>query len=144
MTKLALDVGEARIGLAVSQGSLVLPLETFPNTKEGLLSLESELQSRNPDVVYVGLPLNLKGEKTKSTQSALDFAAWVESLGFLVRLIDERLTTRAAQARLHSAGKSTKDSRGYIDAQAAATILEFALESERETYAGKSLGDLNV
>ena len=144
MTKVGLDVGQARIGLAVSQGELVLPIESFNNTELGLAQLLDELRFRSPEVIYVGLPLNLRGESTQSTKNAIDFAQVLADSGFEVRLIDERLTTKTAQAKIHSAGKNVKQSRGYIDAQAAATILEFALSSESDTYAGKALEELDV
>ncbi len=144
MTKVGLDVGQARIGLAVSQGELVLPIESFNNTELGLAQLMDELRFRSPEVIYVGLPLNLRGESTQSTKNAIDFAQVLADSGFEVRLIDERLTTKTAQAKIHAAGKNVKQSRGYIDAQAAATILEFALSSESDTYAGKALEELDV
>lgn len=144
MTKIGLDVGQARIGLAVSQGELVLPIESFNNTDAGLIQLMEELRFRSPEVIYVGLPLNLKGESTQSTKNAIDFARVLVESNFEVRLVDERLTTKTAQAKIHAAGKNVKQSRGYIDAQAAAAILEFALSSESDTYAGKALEDLDV
>lgn len=143
MTRVALDVGQARIGLAVSQGALVLPIESFTNDPSGLNQLFDELRFRAPEVVYVGLPLNLKGESTQSTKNAIAFARGVAAHGHEVRLIDERLTTRTAQQRVRETGKNTKQSRAYIDAQAAAAILEFALDSEFGAFAGKSLEEID-
>lgn len=143
MTKVALDVGEARIGFAVSQGSLVLPIESFSNDASGLSLLFDELRFRAPEMVYVGLPLNLKGDKTQSTKNAIAFARRVVEAGHQVRLIDERLTTRTAQQKVRETGKNTKQSRSYIDAQAAAAILEFALDSELGAFAGKSIEEID-
>jgi putative Holliday junction resolvase len=144
MTKVALDVGEARIGLAVSSGSLVLPIESFANNHQGLDQLFDDLRSRSPEVIYVGYPLNLSGKSTQSTSKAVAFAKQLAGLGHQVRMIDERLTTKSAQAKAHAAGKNTKQSRSYIDALAAATILEFALDSEGDGFAGKSLEEIDA
>jgi putative Holliday junction resolvase len=57
-------------------------------------------------------------------------------------MIDERLTTKSAQSMLQKAGKKVKESREYVDAQAAALILEFALNSERGDLAGMTLDDI--
>ena len=92
--------------------------------------------------IYVGLPLNLKGDFTASTHSAIDFARQLAGQGLTVRMIDERLTTKSAQQMLHSSGKKVKESREYIDAQAAALILDFALNSERGSLAGVALEDI--
>lgn len=94
------------------------------------------------DVVYVGLPLNLKGEHTPSTQKAIEFAAALSASNLVVRMIDERLTTKSAQHMLQKSGKKVKESREYIDAQAAALILDFALNSERGNLAGIALDDI--
>lgn len=144
MTKVALDVGDARIGLAVSSGSLVLPIESFANNDQGLDQLFDDLRSRSPEVIYVGYPLSLSGTSTQSTSKAIAFAKQLASLGHQVRMIDERLTTKSAQAKAHAAGKNTKQSRSYIDALAAATILEFALDSEGDGFAGKSLEEIDA
>jgi putative Holliday junction resolvase len=93
-------------------------------------------------VIYVGLPLNLRGEFTASTSKAIEFAQSLADAGLTVRMIDERLTTKSAQQMLQKAGKRVKESREYIDAQAAALILEFAMNSERGGLAGVALDDI--
>jgi putative Holliday junction resolvase len=140
--RLAVDVGSARIGLAISEGSLSLPLETLPADPSVVPQIREIAQSRNVDVIYVGLPLNLKGEFTPSTNKAIEFAQSLAEAGLTVRMIDERLTTKSAQQMLQKAGKRVKESREYIDAQAAALILEFALNSERGGLAGMALDDI--
>jgi len=140
--RLAVDVGSARIGLAISEGTLALPLETLVTDAQAITRIQEIAKSRDVDVVYVGLPLNLKGEFTSSTTKAIEFAKQLESVGFTIRLIDERLTTKSAQSMLKKAGKKVKESREYIDAQAAALILDFALSSERGNLAGMTLNDI--
>ncbi len=140
--RLAVDVGSARIGIAISEGSLALPLETLAATKESLVAIQEIIKQRDVSVVYVGLPLNLRGEFTPSTTKAIEFAQELSGLGLVVRMIDERMTTKSAQRLLQNSGKNVKESREYIDAQAAALILEFALNSERGGLAGTALDDI--
>lgn len=140
--RLAVDVGSARIGLAISEGTLALPLETLVADAQAIARIQEIATSRDVEVVYVGLPLNLKGEFTASTTKAIEFAQLLESVGLVVRMIDERLTTKSAQNMLQKAGKKVKESREYIDAQAAALILDFALSSERGNLAGMTLNDI--
>ena len=140
--RLAVDVGSARVGLAISEGSLALPLETLSADSSVVPLIQEHVQSRDVDVIYVGLPLNLRGEFTASTSKAIEFAQSLADAGLTVRMIDERLTTKSAQQMLQKAGKRVKESREYIDAQAAALILEFALNSERGGLAGVALDDI--
>jgi putative Holliday junction resolvase len=82
--------------------------------------------------IYVGIPINLQGESTQSTQDAVEFAQALEDVSQVdVRLIDERLTTSMANNQLKQIGKSQKDARSTIDQMAAVAILEFALSVER-------------
>lgn len=140
--RLAVDVGSARIGLAISEGTLALPLDTLAADAQAITRIQEIASSRDVEVVYVGLPLNLKGEFTASTTKAIEFAQLLENVGLVVRMIDERLTTKSAQNMLQKAGKKVKESREYIDAQAAALILDFALSSERGNLAGMTLNDI--
>lgn len=140
--RLAVDVGAARIGLAISEGSLALPLQTLTANPEAIETIKEIATQRDVSVVYVGLPLNLRGEFTASTTKAIDVAKSLSAVGLVVRMIDERMTTKSAQRMLHQTGKNVKESREYIDAQAAALILEFALNSERGGLAGTALDDI--
>lgn len=143
MRKLAVDVGQSRVGLAISEGSLVLPLEVIPAGESAANQVLELARARGVEAIYVGLPLSLTGSFTASTQNSVEFA---NRLGaeFDVRMIDERLTTKSAQSRLREGGKNSKQSRGIVDAQAAALILEFALQSERDgRLSGKTIGELD-
>jgi putative holliday junction resolvase len=140
--RLAIDVGSTRIGVAVSEGTLALPLESISAADNAVTRVIEIATEKQVTTIYVGLPLNLKGDFTASTQSAIDFAKQLVGQGVTVRMIDERLTTKSAQQMLHSSGKKVKESREYIDAQAAALILDFALNSERGSLAGVALEDI--
>ena len=140
--RLAIDVGSTRIGVAASEGTLALPLESISAADNAVTRVIEIATEKQVTTIYVGLPLNLKGDFTASTQSAIDFAKQLAGQGVTVRMIDERLTTKSAQQMLHSSGKKVKESREYIDAQAAALILDFALNSERGSLAGVALEDI--
>lgn len=145
MRKLALDVGNSRIGVAVSQGSLSLPHSAIQNNDEALKAIDHLVEEYSPVCIYVGLPLSLSGSHTQSTKMALDFARQVSARTSVpVRLIDERLTSRSASVQLRSAGKNSRQQKAIIDASAAALILEFAINAERDGFSGLSLEEADA
>ena len=145
MRKLALDVGNARIGVAISQDSLCLPHSVIQNSETAIAEVARLVETEQPTCIYVGLPLSLSGSHTQSTKMAIEFAKKLESFASVpIRMIDERLTSKSASAALRSAGKNSREQKGIIDASAAALILEFALSSERDGLAGKSLEDFDA
>ncbi|MBK0418169.1 Holliday junction resolvase RuvX [Leucobacter sp. CSA1] len=138
--RLGVDVGKARVGVARSDlhGMLATPVETVPRDRSGDLDLAriEEIAAEEGAVeAVVGLPLNLRGERTPSTEDAERFArrlaARLRSRGVPVRLVDERLSTVSAHGQLRQAGRKTKQSRSVIDQAAAVVILQHALDSER-------------
>jgi len=138
--RLAVDVGQARVGLAVTDIHAILasPLATVARLESTSDSVDSVIRAL-AEVgeileIYVGVPINLQGKSTLSTDDALTFAeALQEASGLEVRLIDERLTTSMANNQLKQIGKSQKDARSTIDQMAAVAILEFALSVEKNT-----------
>lgn len=145
MQKLALDVGKARIGVAISHGSLALPHSVISNDAQALSSIAKLVSELEPVAIYVGLPLSLSGNQTPSTQMAIDFATALDQMVKPeIRFIDERLTSKSASMQLRSAGKNSREQKSVIDASAAAIILEFALQSERDGLAGKGLDQIDA
>ena len=148
--RLAIDVGKARIGLAISDihGILASPLTTVTRVEDlnDCVGEVLELGLTNGDLleIYVGAPINLQGATTPSTLDAIDFAnALQQRTELSVLLLDERLTTSVANAQLRQIGKSQKDARATIDQMAAVAILEFALslESNNGQQPGLSIQD---
>ena len=134
--RIGVDFGVARIGVAVSSvdGIICSPLATLQNNEEALSSLLELISEQEPIEIYVGLPLNLQGEHTQSTVLAIEFAKQLFQSGVSnLRLVDERMSTRAAQSQLHASGKNSRQSKGVIDAAAATLIVEIALSYERAT-----------
>ena len=128
--RIAFDVGAVRTGVAVCDpdGIFASPVGTIQSVEDALACL-SEYE---PIAIYIGLPLNLRGESTKSTESALAFAKELSHFTAIpMRLVDERLTTVSASTMLRQAGKNSKAAKGSIDSAAASLILELALASEK-------------
>jgi putative Holliday junction resolvase len=122
---------------------LATPLVTIAAGPSALQEVVSLINEHEAICVYVGKPINLAGETTASTVSALNFAKelslLVKGSAVTVRLIDERLSTVSAQRGMHEAGRSVKQSRDAIDQAAAVVILEHALATERN--AGDFVGE---
>jgi putative Holliday junction resolvase len=132
--RLGVDVGKARVGIAVSDrdGMLAMPVATIRREDADERALRILVEEHGATEVVVGLPLSLGGGDTASTTDAREFAASVASwIGVPVRLVDERLSTVSAQRALHAAGRRTKGSRPVIDQVAAVIILQNALDHER-------------
>jgi putative Holliday junction resolvase len=127
MRVIALDHGEARCGVAVSDptGELVTPLAVVerPDTRRGLAALAALVGEREAELVLVGLPLTLAGEEGAPAQAARAFAERLaQVIAVPVEMYDERLTTRMAD---RTGGSAAADSR------AAAHLLESWLQSGR-------------
>jgi putative Holliday junction resolvase len=135
--RLGVDVGRARIGIAVCDrdGLLATPVETVRRDDSSDLRRILEIADEYDALeLVVGLPLSMSGGDTPSTDDARAFAARIAEHR-PVRLVDERLSTVTAQRGLHQAGKNTKKSRSVIDQAAAVIILQHALDHERSAGA---------
>lgn len=141
--RLAIDVGTARIGVAKSDPDALLasPLQTVARNRDGdahLDELTALIAEYEPVRVYIGYPLNLRGEHTPSTEDAIAVANELASrIQPPVVLLDERLTTVTATQQLRAAGKQASRSRNVIDQAAAVVLLQDAIDRER---AGASVG----
>lgn len=144
--RLALDWGQARIGVAACDraGVLAYPVETIagasdlPQVGRRLSALVAEYE---PLEFVLGLPLHLKGTEGRTALLVRERAAWLAGThGVPVRLVDERLTTVTASRSLREAGRDARKQRSVIDQAAAVAILEHALDAERST--GRPPGDV--
>jgi len=131
--RLGIDVGQARVGVARSDphGTMAVPVATL-GRETALLEIAGLVLEYEPLEIVVGLPINLQGERTASTEDAEAFAREIEALGVApVRMVDERLSTVSATSALHSAGRSTRSHRSVVDQVAAVILLQHTLDSER-------------
>ncbi|GAA3716055.1 Holliday junction resolvase RuvX [Microlunatus aurantiacus] len=143
-TRLALDWGQARIGVAACDpaGTLAYPVEAVPAGPAAIPRILALVAEYEPIELVVGLPRSLSGgEGPAAATVRTQVAELARAVGPLsVRLVDERLTTVTAAQRLRAGGRSAKQQRSRIDAAAAAAILEHALDSER--HSGQPPGEL--
>ena len=131
--RLGIDVGQARVGVARSdpQGTMAVPVATLARST-ALVEIAQLAREYELLEIVVGLPINLQGERTPSTEDAEGFAAEIDALGLApVRMVDERLSTVSATSALYSAGRSTRSHRSVVDQVAAVILLQHTLDSER-------------
>lgn len=132
-----MDVGTVRIGLAISDPEAIIasPLPAvrrLSELRETVAAIFSSISDYEVMEIYVGNPISLSGKDTASTSDALAVArALAEASNRPVRLIDERLTTVSAAAKLRQAGVSSRNAKEVIDSASAVEILESALQAER-------------
>ncbi len=146
--RLGVDAGKARVGVSVSDpsGLLATPVVTLDRSAPDLLERFSRLVSQYaPIEIVVGLPLNMQGNHTPSTEDAISLAQELSrSTNISVRMVDERLTTVSAHAAMRNVGKKQRGTRSVIDQVAAVMVLQHALDSERSSGrpAGIDINDL--
>lgn len=149
--RVAIDVGTARVGIAVSDVHSILASGLVTIKRGGdVSSVVTEIVSSITDVdpieIYVGLPISLSGNHTASTQDALAVARKLqEHLNVEVRMLDERMTTVTASSALRSSNRDSKSGRSVIDQIAATVILEqaLALEKSQGISPGQLVSDFN-
>ena len=133
MKVMALDYGDARTGVAISDSLGLLAGETavLPSwNHEKLLAAVLDLaRSRGVERIVLGLPRNMDGSEGPRAEKSRAFASELTELGLEVTLVDERRTTVEAHGILSEAGKKGKKKRERIDAVAATLILETYLNS---------------
>ena len=137
--RLGVDVGEVRVGVALSDpsGILATPLVTLSRDRAGdsaLKELVALIVEHEVVEVVVGLPRTLAGRHGPAARAAQDYARTLaERLGdgIPVRLIDERLTTVSAIRTLADRGIRGRKQRAVVDQAAAVEILQGWLEQRR-------------
>ena len=141
MRVLAVDVGERRIGLAISDISRTLarPLRTLTvrSTGDGVDQVVAEIARLNAEddglsTVVVGLPIRLDGSPSEQTSRV---AAFIEALKMRTAVpiltADERLSSREAESLLAERTRDWRQRKARLDAVAAAVILQDYLEAHR-------------
>ena len=129
MRIMAVDYGDARTGIAVSDASLTLAGDAWvvnnKNTNEVAQSLIKEAASRDVSCIVVGHPKNMDGSIGQRAEKSESFAEHLRSLCDIeVILWDERMTTKSASRILTDIGTFGKKRKKTIDAVAASLILE--------------------
>lgn len=120
---IALDVGDARVGVALAStiARLPNPLVILENKPDIFEKLKEIIDSETVETVVVGLPRNMKGEETAQSHISRQFGEKLEELtGITVVFVDESLSTKRAE----DYARSRKISAKYLDDIAACFILE--------------------
>ena len=125
---LALDVGEKRIGVAVGDSGvrIAVPFDTIEVDGNEIQRIAQLVVSERVDTVVVGYPRNQSGEPTAQTAYVENFAKQLTDIAPDLVFQDESLTSVLAEQRLKGYGRPY--SKGDIDAQAAAIILQDYME----------------
>lgn len=151
MVWLAIDLGEARVGLALSDPELTFAhplgnIEVHGDSFRALDTVVDLVLTDHIERVVVGLPLQLDGSEGKSAKKA---RRWVSNLlkrmqavssrGVRmpeVTLVDERLTTVTAHHQLQEAELAAKRHRPIVDQQSAVLILQSVLDHDERARRG--------
>ena len=133
---IALDVGDVRIGIAVSDptGTIAQPLEVYRRVGWGPDSryVKSLCERYETNRVLLGLPLNMDGTLGGQAQKAQAFGEVLAKLELDVFYQDERMTTVTAEKVLIGGNVRREDRKQYVDKLAAAVILEQWLASQSQ------------
>ena len=136
MRVMAIDYGDQRIGLAVSDPTGLLCGEAWTmqewNMERASQRIAEEAARREVGTLVLGLPKNMDGSEGPRAEKSRAFAALLEAdSGLPVVLWDERRSSIEAHAILHAAGKKEKLHRKTVDAVAASLILQGYLDKNR-------------
>ncbi len=134
---LCLDIGDKRIGVAVSDpfNSYALPVETYnrKNLKTDLEKISCYVKEKCATALVCGLPVNFDGTPSIQTQKAKYFIERLsEILDVEIYTVDERCTTCEAEDTLIGQGKSREERKKFVDSLAAASILQGFLNDKNK------------
>ena len=136
---IALDVGDVRIGVAVSDptGTIAQPLEVYRRVGYGPDSryVQELCRRYETDQVLLGLPLNMDGTRGPRSEKAMAFGDVLAKAGLTIFYQDERMTTVTAERVLIGGSVRREDRRQYVDKLAAAVILEQYLAAKEAQQA---------
>lgn len=125
--RVAFDVGTVRIGVATCDIDAILasPQSAISGGQGSITAAVTIINEYEPCEIVVGLPSNLRGADTASTENARDWARQLEqSTSISIILIDERLTTVQASSALRAGGHNSRQMRSKVDSAAAAIFLQ--------------------
>lgn len=134
MRLIGLDIGEKRVGVAISDPTarVATPLKVLDGPPSAdTRALRRLLDDYETTVVVVGLPLTLAGEEGPQAARIRQEAALIaERLAVRVVFQDERLSSAEAKRVMGEAGLSEKQKRGSVDMVAAAILLQAYLDGD--------------
>lgn len=135
MRILGLDVGDVRIGVAITDksGTIASPLTVIKNDDQSRENLNKIIKENSIEKIIVGLPYNLKGEVAFQAKKVIDFIENnIKSHSVEVELIDERFTSKISLKILDKKIKQKQGQKqgmkGAIDKVSAAVLLNDYLD----------------
>lgn len=131
---LGLDIGEVRIGVAVSDelGMIASPVGMIPRKSDVAGELRKQIATYRPTRLIVGLPVGLSGREGPQAKETREFAdALAEEVGLPLEYWDERLSSSIAEKAMISQGTRREKRKQHVDAMAAAIILQGYLDNQR-------------
>ena len=133
---MALDIGEKRVGIAVSDPGerVASPVCVLPadEVRAHGRSFRMQLEDWEPELIVCGLPKTLAGEEGPQAERIRAFAADIaRATGLPVEFADERLSSAQAKRSLREKGMSEKAMRGKLDMIAASMFLQAWLDARR-------------
>jgi len=139
---LALDIGDKRIGVAVSDetGTLARPLTaiTRASKRQDFERIARLVVEQRAERVVAGYPRSLSGGEGPQAQRVRRYVeALAVTLPVPVELWDEQYTTVEASERLRDSGRRRSHDRGQLDAAAAAILLQDYVDSHRSPSTGE-------
>jgi putative Holliday junction resolvase len=146
MRLIGLDVGEARIGVAVSDptGTLASARTVLARRPEesALKAIGRLVEEEEAAAIIVGLPRSLSGELHGQATLVQAFAELLrKQVSVPIHFWDERLSTVAAEREMRASGAKRDKRRAMIDAVAAAIILQNYLDASRGQAPGSASGE---
>ena len=130
----ALDVGDRRIGIAVSDalGITAQPIETYTRVGYGpdVRRISQIAQQYETNRILCGLPLNMDGTRGFQAEKVAQLAEKLEEAGLVVSYYDERMTTVLAEDALLEANMSRENRKKKVDMVAAVMILQSYLDAQ--------------
>ena len=132
---LGLDVGDRRIGLAISDPLHIIasPLSIIDRKLDSnyIESIKKIIFEKEVEILIVGLPLTMKGNVSLQTEKVKEFIKEIRVYFNLpIYTIDERLSSKSAENSLIQQGIKTGHNKGEIDKTAAAIFLQEYLDSK--------------
>lgn len=131
MRIMALDIGDKRIGMAISDlmGWTAQPLHTLHRkaTEEDIEEILKVVREYSPKVIVAGLPKNMDGTEGFQSEKTIRFMELLQKKlpdGIMIDYQDERLSTKSARQAMLQAGTKKKQKKGMVDTIAAVFILE--------------------
>ena len=137
MVALALDIGQVRIGIAVSDrsGRVALPVKVLPAIEVTSMarSFRQIVEDHEPDIIVCGRPQTMAGEDGPQAERVISVGRRIaDALDLPLVFADERLSSREAKRILREEGMTEKQMRGKVDMVATSLFLQTWLDAREQ------------